>query len=242
MRRVPRSHVLDGMLDLKGYGHLLIDGAWMTIGAGLLSFAVSIAIGLIAAAAKLSKTRAARITADTYTTVIRGVPPLVLLLLVYFGGTVLLQKIWQWFGDDEYVEVNAFFAGIFTIGFVHGAFTAEVFRGAIQAVPKGQLEAARACGMSRWLVTRRILLPQMWRFAIPGLGNVWLVLLKATSLMSVVGLDELTRKAYVAAGATKLYFAFFLCAALIYLLFTILSMALLQPLERYANRGVRRAV
>ena len=108
-------------------------------------------------------------------------------------------------------------------------------------MPKGQIEAARACGMNRWLVLRRILLPQIWRFAIPGLGNVWLVLLKATSLMSVVGLDELTRKSYIAAGATKLYFVFLLMAALIYLLLTVISMLLLQRIEGYANRGVRRA-
>ena len=230
------------MLDLKGYGHLLIDGAWMTIVTGLLSLAVAIFLGLIAAAAKISKSRLARVIADAYTTVIRGVPELVLLLLVFFGGSVLLQRLFQLFGDDSYVEVNAFFAGVGTIGFVYGAFATEVFRGAIQAVPPGQLEAARACGMSRWLVVRRILLPQMWRFAIPGLGNVWLVLLKATSLMSVIGLDELTRKAYVAAGATKLYFAFFVMAALVYLLLTIISMLLLQRIERYANRGVRQAV
>jgi His/Glu/Gln/Arg/opine family amino acid ABC transporter permease subunit len=230
------------MLDLKGYGHLLIDGAWMTIVTGLLSLAVAIFLGLIAAAAKISKSRLARVIADAYTTVIRGVPELVLLLLVFFGGSVLLQRLFQLFGDDSYVEVNAFFAGVGTIGFVYGAFATEVFRGAIQAVPPGQLEAARACGMSRWLVLRRILLPQMWRFAIPGLGNVWLVLLKATSLMSVIGLDELTRKAYVAAGATKLYFAFFVMAALVYLLLTIISMLLLQRIERYANRGVRQAV
>ena len=230
------------MLDLKGYSHLLIDGAWMTIGAGLVSLAVAILLGLVGAAGKLSRSRAARLIAGTYTTVIRGVPELVMLLLVFFGGTILLQKLFQLFGDDSYVEVNAFFAGIFTIGFVYGAFATEVFRGAILAVPKGQLEAARACGMSRWLVMRRILLPQMWRFAIPGLGNVWLVLLKATSLISVVGLDELTRKAYVASGATKLYFVFFGMAALIYLLLTIISMLLLQVIERYANRGVRRGV
>jgi len=230
------------MFDLKGYGHLLIDGARMTIGAGLLSLAIAILLGLVAAAAKLSGSRLARIVADTYTTVIRGVPELVMLLLVFFGGTILLQKLFQLFGDDAYVEVNAFFAGIFTIGFVYGAFATEVFRGAIQAVPKGQLEAARACGMNRWLVLRRVLLPQMWRFAIPGLGNVWLVLLKATSLMSVVGLDELTRKSYVAAGATKLYFVFLLMAALIYLLLTIVSMLLLQRIELFANRGVRRGV
>jgi His/Glu/Gln/Arg/opine family amino acid ABC transporter permease subunit len=230
------------MLDLKGYGHLLVDGAWMTVAAGLLSLAVAILLGLAAAAAKVSHSRLARVIADTYTTVIRGVPELVLLLLVFFGGTILLQKLFQLFGHDGYVEVNAFCAGIGTIGFVYGAFATEVFRGAIQAVPKGQLEAARACGMNRWLVLRRVLLPQMWRFAIPGLGNVWLVLLKATSLMSVVGLDELTRKSYVAAGATKLYFAFLLMAALIYLLLTIVSMLVLQGIERRANRGVRRGV
>ena len=230
------------MLDLKGYGHLLIDGAWMTVAAGLLSLAVAILLGLAAAAAKVSGSRLVRVIADTYTTVIRGVPELVLLLLVFFGGTILLQKLFQLFGNDGYVEVNAFCAGIGTIGFVYGAFATEVFRGAIQAVPKGQLEAARACGMNRWLVLRRVLLPQMWRFAIPGLGNVWLVLLKATSLMSVVGLDELTRKSYVAAGATKLYFVFLLMAALIYLLLTIVSMLVLQYIERRANRGVRRGV
>ena len=230
------------MLDLKGYGHLLIDGAWMTIGTGLVSLAVAIVLGLIGAAGKLSGSPVARLVAQTYTTVIRGVPELVMLLLVFFGGTILLQKLFQLFGDDSYVEVNAFFAGIFTIGFVYGAFATEVFRGAILAVPKGQLEAARACGMSRWLVVRRILLPQMWRFAIPGLGNVWLVLLKATSLVSVVGLDELTRKSYVAAGATKLYLQFFTIAGLIYLLLTIISMLLLTQIERYASRGVRRGV
>lgn len=230
------------MIDLKGYGHLLIDGAWMTIGAGLVSLAIAILLGLVAAAAKVSRSRLARFVADTYTTVIRGVPELVLLLLVFFGGTILLQKLFQLFGHDGYVEVNAFFAGVGTIGFVYGAFATEVFRGAIQAVPKGQLEAARACGMNRWLVLRRILLPQMWRFAIPGLGNVWLVLLKATSLMSVVGLDELTRKSYVAAGATKLYFVFLMMAALIYLVLTIVSMLLMQRVEHVANRGVRRAI
>lgn len=230
------------MFDLLGYGHLLVDGARMTILAGLASLVVAMVLGLIAATARLSPSPVARAVAGTYTTVIRGVPELVLLLLVFFGGTMLLQKAWEWLGSDEYVEVDAFSAGVFTIGFVYGAFATEVFRGAIQAVPKGQLEAARACGMSRWLVLRRVLLPQMWRYAIPGLGNVWLVLLKATSLMSVVGLDEITRKAYVAAGATKHQFKFYMAGALVYLLLTIVSMMLLQWLERYANRGIRRSV
>ena len=109
------------MLDLKGYGHLLIDGAWMTIGAGLVSLAVAILLGLVAAAAKVSRSRLARLVADTYTTVIRGVPELVLLLLVFFGGTILLQKLFQLFGNDGYVEVNAFFAGVGTIVLIDAA-------------------------------------------------------------------------------------------------------------------------
>ncbi|MFO1060774.1 MAG: ABC transporter permease subunit [Dongiaceae bacterium] len=230
------------MFDFLGYGHLLVEGARMTILAGMASLVVAMALGLVAAMAKLSESGLARSLAGTYTTVIRGVPELVMLLLVFFGGTILLQKLWETFGSDEYVEVNAFFAGVGTIGFVYGAYATEVFRGAILAVPRGQLEAARACGMSRGLVLRRILLPQMWRFAIPGLGNVWLVLLKTTSLMSVVGLDEITRKAYIAAGATKHHLKFYLAAALVYLLLTLISVVVMQQLERYANRGVRRSI
>lgn len=229
------------MIDLKGYGWMLVEGTGMTLKAGLLALGVAILLGLVAAIAKLSKSKALRGVADTYTTVIRGVPELVLLLLVFFGGTILLQKIAAGFGHEGYVEVNAFVAGVLTIGFVYGAFATEVFRGAILAVPKGQIEAAMAAGMNRGLILRRILLPQVWRFALPGLGNVWLVLLKATALMSVVGLDELTRKANIAAGATRQPFTFYLMSALIYVGLTAVSMVVLQHMERRANRGVRRA-
>ncbi len=229
------------MIDLKGYGWMLVDGTGMTLKAGLLALAVAILLGLVAAIAKLSKSRLLRGIADTYTTVIRGVPELVLLLLVFFGGTILLQKAAAGFGHEGYVEVNAFGAGVLTIGFVYGAFATEVFRGAILAVPKGQIEAAMASGMNRRLVLTRILLPQVWRFALPGLGNVWLVLLKATALMSVVGLDELTRKANIAAGATRQPFTFYVLAAFIYVGLTAVSMVALQHMERRANRGVRTA-
>jgi His/Glu/Gln/Arg/opine family amino acid ABC transporter permease subunit len=213
----------------------------MTIVAALLSMLVAILLGLIAATAKVSSVRLLRRLAEAYTIVIRGVPELVMLTLVYFGGTRILRNIVELLGYGGRVEINAFATGIATIGFIYGAYATEVFRGAILAVPKGQLEAARACGMSRSLVLRRILLPQVWRFAIPGLGNVWLVLLKATALMSVVGLDELTRKGFIAAGATFKHFTFFAVIAIVYLLLTTVSYPVIQWAERYANRGVRRA-
>lgn len=229
------------MLDLHGYGWQLMAGLSMTVRASLLAMAIAMVLGLIGAWAKLAGPRPVQAAAQAYTTVIRGVPELVLLLLIYFGGTILLQRLVGLLSPGTYAEVNAFAAGVFTIGFVYGAFATEVFRGAILAVPKGQIEAAKACGMDRLLIGRRILLPQMWRFALPGLGNVWLVLLKSSALMSVVGLDELTRKAFIAAGATFKPFTFYLAAALIYLGLTIVSTLALDFMERRASRGVRRA-
>jgi His/Glu/Gln/Arg/opine family amino acid ABC transporter permease subunit len=219
----------------------LVLGTRMTVVASLLAMLVAILLGLIAATAKVSSVRLLRQLAEAYTIIIRGVPELVMLTLVYFGGTRILRNIVELLGYGGRVEINAFVTGVATIGFIYGAYATEVFRGAILAVPKGQLEAAKACGMSRWLVIRRILLPQVWRFAIPGLGNVWLVLLKATALMSVVGLDELTRKGFIAAGATFKHFTFFAVVAIVYLLLTTASYPVIQWAERAANRGVRRA-
>ena len=229
------------MIDLKGYEWQLVEGLKMTVAVAVLAFGVAILFGLIGAAAKLSSIRPARIAANVYTVVIRGVPELILLILFYFGVTILLQNAIAAFGPEQRVDINPFLAGMLTIGFVYGAFATEVFRGAILAVPKGQIEAAKACGMSDLLILRRVLLPQLWRFALPGLGNVWLVLLKATALMSVVNLDELARKAQIVANNTKQHFTVFLLTAIIYLTLTAVSMVLLQQLERRANRGVRRA-
>jgi len=229
------------MFDYKGYGHFLIEGAQMTIIVAVLAMAITIVMGLIGALGKLSRFRWARILADLYTTIIRGIPELVLLLLIYYGGTVLLQHLSTLFGRERPIDINAFVAGVLVIGFIYGAYATETFRGAFQAVPKGQIEAAMACGMNRRQIFWRIRLPQVWRFAIPGLGNVWLVLLKTTALMSVVNLDELTRKAAISAGYTKEPFTFFVVAAALYLCLTIVSNFGLEMLERRANRGVRRA-
>jgi len=229
------------MFDYKGYGHFLIEGAQMTIIVAVLAMAITIVMGLIGALGKLSRFRWARILADLYTTIIRGIPELVLLLLIYYGGTVLLQHLSMLFGRERPIDINAFVAGVLVIGFIYGAYATETFRGAFQAVPKGQIEAAMACGMNRRQIFWRIRLPQVWRFAIPGLGNVWLVLLKATSLMSVIGVEELTRKADLAKSPTREPFTFFISAAFIYLVFTAISDYGRHWAEKRANVGVRRA-
>ncbi len=230
------------MLDLKGYGWMLIEGAKLTIWVGLCAMVIAILLGLLGAWGKLAKPRAARIAADTYTTIIRGVPELVLILLVYYGVPTLIQDLVENFSSQALIiDINPFIAGVFTIGFIYGAFATEVFRGAYLAVPKGQIEAARAVGMGPALAFRRVILPQMWRFALPGLSNVWMVLIKATALISVIQLPELMRNADIAARSTHLPFTCYFAASLIYLAITILSMLLQQRAEIWAARGVRRA-
>ena len=229
------------MFDLQGYQGQLLLGAMMTIGVAVMAVAFGLTLGLVGATAKLSRSRVANALADTYTNIIRGVPELLVLLIGYYGGSMALSSLARFLGWADYVEVNAFAAGVFGLGLVFGAYATEVFRGAFLAVPKGQIEAARACGMGGWLVFRRIQFPQVLRFALPGLGNLWLVLLKDTSLISVVGLEELMRKTAFAVGATKQPFTFYVTAAMIYLGFTAVSMVVLQRAERRASRGVRRA-
>lgn len=221
-----------------GFGDELLAGSLLTLELALVSLAVGIFLGLITAAAKLSRSRLYRLPAQFYTEVVRGIPEMLVVLVVFFGASVLLQTIAEWFDYNEYIEVNAFVAGVFALGLVFGAFSSEVFRGAFLAVPKGQLEAAKACGMSEWQVFHRIRLPQMWRFAIPGLGNLWMVLLKDTSLISIIALDELLRWSKVAAETTKQPFTFYLAAAAIYLLLTIVSDIVRHYFEMRANRGI----
>ncbi|MFQ5466787.1 MAG: ABC transporter permease [Kiloniellaceae bacterium] len=229
------------MLDLKGYGWMLWDGVQMTVLVGVGAMGLALVMGLLGAWGKMSRSKAGRAAADVYTTVIRGVPELILILIVYYGTPTLIQDIAERFGADIIIDINPFVAGLVTIGFIYGAFSTEVFRGAFQAIDRGQIEAARAIGMSQMLAFRRILLPQVWRFALPGLGNVWMVLIKATALISVIQLPELLRNADIAARAVRQPFTFYFAASLIYLAITIVSMLALQRAETWANRGIRRA-
>jgi His/Glu/Gln/Arg/opine family amino acid ABC transporter permease subunit len=224
------------MFDIKGYGWLLWEGVQLTVLVGVFSMAIAIILGLVGAWGKLSGYRTPQILAGAYTTIIRGVPELVMILLVYYGVPTLIQDIL-----DVNIDFNPFAAGVATIGFIYGAFSTEVFRGSYLAVSKGQIEAAKASGMNRSLLFRRILLPQMWRFALPGLGNVWMVLIKATALVSVIQLPELMRNADIASRSTRLPFTCYFAASLIYLLLTVFSLWIQQRAEAWANRGIRRA-
>ncbi|WP_417580424.1 ABC transporter permease [Nitrincola sp.] len=218
-------------MDLHGFGHLLLSGTWITLKLAFTSLFFGLILGLMGAAAKLSPIRALRWIATTYTTLIRGVPELLLVLIIYFGTTELLLRLF-----DQYIEISAFAAGVTALSIAFGAYATEVFRSALQEIPKGQRESAMAMGLTRWQTFSRILIPQLWRIAIPGLGNLFLVLLKDTALVSVIGLDDLMRQAYVAAGFTKLPFTFYLAAAFIYLLLTIIFMQAIRLLENRANR------
>jgi len=163
------------------------------------------------------------------------------MLLIFFGGQVFINQMAPKIGYDAYIDINPFIAGVLTIGFIFGAYMTETFRGGILAVPKGQLEAAAAFGMRRFQIFYRILFPQMVRHAIPGFGNNWLVLVKTTALVSIIGLDDMVRKASLAAGATRLPFTFYLVVAINYLVITSVSVYLLKWLEDRYSVGVIKA-
>jgi len=232
------------MLDFYGYGPSILMGARLTLEIALLSLLISIILGLLGALAKLSSNPWLRNLATVYTTIIRGVPDLVLMLLVFFGGQILANElaalINRQFGTRLYFDINAFVAGVLTIGFIFGAYMTETFRGAYMSVPRGQLEAATAYGMSNWQIFRRVLFPQMMRFALPGIGNNWAVLLKTTALVSVIGLADMVRLAKEASGAVHEPFKFFIPVAIIYLLITLLSELLIRYLSNRYSAGVVR--
>ncbi len=230
------------MIDLKGYGPELLSGAIITIELAFLSLALALALGLIGASAKLSNSRIAVGIATTYTTLIRGVPDLVMMMLFYYGGQVVVNNIsdaiYKAYGIDFFFQFDPFIAGTVTIGLIFGAYMAETFRGAFLAVESGQIEAARAYGFSRWHTFRRIIFPQMLRHALPGIGNNWQVLLKTTALVSIIGLTDMVRVAEEAAKAERMPFHFFIPVAFVYLSLTAGSELFIRWLNKRANVGV----
>lgn len=228
------------MLDLHGYGPAILDGTILSLEVSIVSLFVAMLLGIVGALSKLSDIKILRFVAQAYTTVIRGIPDLVLMLLVFFGGQVFINQIGPYFGYEDYIDINPYIAGVSTIGFIFGAYMTETFRGAILAVNKGQMEAGAAYGMSKFMVFRRITLPQMIRHALPGFGNNWLVLIKTTALVSIIGLDDMVRKAALAAGATRKPFTFYVVVAINYLIITSISIYILKYLEKRYTVGVRR--
>ena len=234
------------MLDIlsfgpTGWGWQILAGAGMTVAVAVSAFALGVVFGSLGAAAKLGESLFLRAIAEVYTTVVRGVPELLVIYLLFFGGSGMVGAVARVFGYDGYVELNAFSIGVVAVGLISGSYSTEVIRGAVQSVPHGQIEAARACGMGRWLILRRILVPQTLRYALPGLGNVWQLTLKDTSLVSVTALAEVMRVAHLGAGSTRQPFLFYSAAAVIYLLLTTVSTAAFDRAERHTMRGVRRA-
>jgi octopine/nopaline transport system permease protein len=225
----------------NGWGWALLQATLMTLAVASCGFLVGALIGTFVAWAKLSKSLIARSFADGYTTVLRGIPDLLVIYLFYFGGSAALGAIAGLFGAEGFIGVPAFATGALAIGVVSGAYQAEVFRGAYQALSRGELEAARSVGMHRWLMFRRIIAPQVLRFAIPGLGNVWQLVLKESALISVTGLVELLRQSQIGAGSTRRPFDFYVTAAALYLLITWVSTILFEKAEIRSMRGVRRA-
>ncbi len=230
------------MFDLKGYGPELLSGAVVTIELAFLSLALALVLGLIGAAAKLSNSRVAVGAATIYTTLIRGVPDLVMMLLFYYGGQVgvnmLSDYIWETYEVDFFFQFNPFISGVITIGLIFGAYMTETFRGAFLAVETGQIEAARAYGFSKWHTFRRVMIPQMLRHALPGIGNNWQVLLKTTALVSIIGLTDMVRVAEEAAKAERMPFHFFIPVAFVYLVLTAGSELFIKWLDKRANAGV----
>ena len=220
-----------------GWGDELFRATLMTIAVSITAMLIGFSFAAIFTPLKLSKFKFLNLIANIYTTVIRGVPELLVIYLFFFGGSGAIMFVASMFGYKDYIEINAFVTGSFAIGIISGAYSTEVFRGAIQSIDKGQFEAAKVLGFSKFKQFYKIILPQMLRLAIPNLSNVWQITLKDTSLISVTGLVEIMRQSYIAAGSTRDPLFFYSFAAVLYLLLTFLSMKLINKLEVKYSRG-----
>ena len=220
-----------------GWGDELFYATLMTIAVAITAMLIGFFFAIIFTPLKLSKNRFLNLIANSYTTIIRGVPELLVIYLFFFGGSAAIMFVASIFGYGEYIEINAFLTGAFSIGIISGAYSTEVFRGAIQSIDKGQFEAANVLGLGKFGKFFKIILPQTLRLALPNLSNVWQITLKDTSLISVTGLVEIMRQSYVAAGSTRDPLFFYSFAALLYLILTFLSMKILNKLEKNYSRG-----
>ena len=224
----------------QGFGPQLLAGTWQTIQLAVLSLAAAFVLGLVGASAKLSSYRLVARVGTLYTTLIRAVPDLVLMLMLFYGLQIALNEATEALSMNQ-IDIDPFVAGVITLGFIYGAYFTETFRGAFLAVPRGQLEAGYAYGMSPRRVFVRILFPQMMRLALPGIGNNWQVLVKATALVSLIGLADVVKAAQDAGRSTQSFFFFMLLTGVIYLVITGASNLVLHRLEKRYSTGIRRA-
>ena len=220
-----------------GWGDELLIATMMTIAVSITAMLIGFFFALIFTPLKLSKSKFLNLIGNCYTTVIRGVPELLVIYLFFFGGSGAVMYVASIFGYNEYIEINAFITGSFAIGIISGAYSTEVFRGAIQSIDKGQFEASKVLGLKKPVHFFKVIMPQMLRLAIPNLSNVWQITLKDTSLISVTGLVEIMRQSYIAAGSTRDPLFFYSFAAVLYLMLTYFSMKLINKLEVRYSRG-----
>ena len=229
------------VLGDNGWGDEMLRAALVTLMVSLAAMGIGLFISIFGTLSKLSNKIYVRVLADVYTTIIRGIPELLVIYLLFFGGSNAIMSLAKLFGYYGYIELNAFVIGSVAVGAISGAYSTEVMRGAFLAIPKGQIDAAKSVGMNKFLIFKRILIPQVLRYALPGLGNVWQLTLKDTALIMVTGLVEIMRQAHVAAGSTYSPFTFYITAALLYLVLTTASNRVFNSAENWANKGVRRA-
>lgn len=234
------------MLDLlsfgpEGWGSQLAEGAWLTIRLALATLPVGLVLGLGLALTILYAPKALAAGATALTTAFRGLPELLTLFIIYYGAQFAIQAALRLFRPDEFVEINGFAAGMVALGLVFGAFASEIFIAAIRAVPRGQFEAAQAIGLSRRHGWRHIVLPQVMRYALPGLGNLWFVLLKDTALVSAIALPDLMRQTTLAVANTKEPLFFYAVVCAIYLTMSLISSGVVRQLELRANRPYLRS-
>jgi len=220
-----------------GWGDELFFATLMTLAVAITAMFIGFFLAAIFSIFKLSKSKILNLVGNFYTTVFRGVPELLVIYLLFFGGSGAVMYLAKIFGYDGYIEVNAFITGAISIGIISGAYSTEVFRGAIQSINKGQFEAAKVLGLRKKIYYYKIIIPQMLRLALPNISNVWQITLKDTSLISVTGLVEIMRQSYVAAGSTRDPLFFYSFAAVLYLLLTFLSLKLFNKLEKNFSRG-----
>ena len=221
----------------NGWGDELFIATLMTVAVSITAMFIGFLFALIFTPLKLSKYKILNLIGNFYTTVIRGVPELLVIYLFFFGGSGAIMYVASIFGYFEYIEINAFVTGSFAIGIISGAYSTEVFRGAIQSIDKGQFEASKVLGFNKYIHFFKVIMPQMLRLALPNLSNVWQITLKDTSLISVTGLVEIMRQSYIAAGSTRDPLLFYSFAAVLYLLLTFISMKFLNRLEKNYSRG-----
>ena len=220
-----------------GWGDELFLATLMTIAVSITAMLIGFIFALIFTPLKLSKNKFLNYIANFYTTIIRGVPELLVIYLFFFGGSGAIMYVASVFGYNKYIEINAFLTGAFSIGIISGAYSTEVFRGALQSIDRGQFEASNVLGFNKIIRFYKIIFPQMLRLSIPNLSNVWQITLKDTSLISVTGLVEIMRQSYIAAGSTRDPLFFYTFAAVLYLLLTFLSMRFINRMEVKYNKG-----